>query len=70
LHWPAQYHPQQLVTVLRAGRDVRREIAGIEIGDRSNESRPGKGPQARQRRAWRQRAADEMPSAVEDEIRA
>src|SRR5207237_4254514 len=45
------------------------EVAGIEIGDRGNESRSGEGQQPRERRAGRPRAAEKCPGAIEDEIR-
>ena len=61
--------PQQLVAMGRAGGDVGRKIAGVEIGDRGDERRPGERQQARERRAGRPRAAEERPGAVEDEVR-
>src|SRR5260370_7489905 len=41
--------PQQLVAMGRAGGDVGREIAGVEIGYRGDKSRPGESQQPRGR---------------------
>jgi hypothetical protein len=60
--------PQQLVAMGRAGGDVGRKIAGVEIGNRGDERRPGERQQALERRAGRPRAAEERPGAVDDEV--
>jgi hypothetical protein len=51
-----QHHPEEAVTVSRAGLNIRREIARIHIGDRRHDGGPGE----------RQIAVPPQPLAVED----
>ena len=47
-HVGDQHHPEQRIIVFGAGLDVGGEIAGVHVGDRGNDGRPGKGQEAAQ----------------------
>ena len=48
-----EQHPQQQVAVLRAAGDVRREVAGVDVGDAGDERRPQQGERCRAARRAR-----------------
>src|SRR5260370_8074977 len=56
--------PQQLVAMGRAGGDVSREIAGVEMGYRGDKRRPGESQPAPGRPSGWPRAAEKRPGAI------